>query len=80
MSVTLAGAVTTLAFVIAPLHSVRLWHYLQQEHFMVVALLIGIYSGASVFFQWLRNHTGNVMVPALVHGAGNAITWVAVFA
>ena len=80
MSVTVAGAVTTLAFVIAPLHSVRLWHYLQQEHFMVVALLIGIYIAASVFFQWLRNHTGSVTVPALVHGVGNAITWAAVFA
>lgn len=80
MSVTLAGVITTVAFVIAPLHSVRLWHYLQQEHFMVVTLLIGIYIGASVFFQWLRNHTGNVIAPALVHGVGNAITWVAVFA
>ena len=80
MSVTLAGAVTTLAFVIAPLHSVRLWQYLQQEHYTVVALLIGIYVAASIFFQWLRNHTGNVTVPALVHGVGNAITWVAVFA
>lgn len=80
MSVTLAGAVTTLAFVIAPLHSVRLWQYLQQEHFTVVALLIGIYIAASVFFQWLRNHTGSVTVPALVHGVGNAITWAAVFA
>ena len=80
MSVTLAGAATTFAFVIAPLHSVRLWQYLQQEHFSVVALLIAIYIGASTFFQWLRNHTGKVVVPALVHGVGNAITWVAVFA
>ena len=80
MSVTLASAVTTLAFVVAPLHSVRLWQYVQQEHFTVVMLLIGIYLAASVFFQWLRNHTGSVTVPALVHGIGNAITWVAVFA
>ncbi len=80
MSVALAGVATTIAFVLAPLHSVRLWHYLQQEHFTVVALLIGIYIGVSFLFQWLRNHTGNVTVPALVHGVGNAITWVAVFA
>lgn len=80
MSVTLAGAVTTFIFVIAPLHSVRIWQYLQQEHFTVVALLVAIYIGVSVFFQWLRNHTGSVTVPALVHGVGNAITWVAVFA
>ncbi|WP_019675054.1 CPBP family intramembrane glutamic endopeptidase [Arsukibacterium perlucidum] len=80
MSVTLAGVITTVAFVIAPLHSVRSWQYLQQEHFTVVAVLIAIYIGASTFFQWLRNHTGNVIAPALVHGVGNAITWVAVFA
>ena len=80
MSVTLAGAITTVAFVLAPLHSVRLWHYLQQEHFMVVAMLVGIYIGASIFFQWLRNYTDTVLAPGLVHGVGNAITWVAVFA
>lgn len=80
MPVTLAGVVTTIAFILAPLHSVRLWHYLQQEHYTVVALLIGIYVGVSVLFQWLRNHTDNVTIPALVHGVGNAITWVAVFA
>lgn len=80
MSVTLAASLTTVAFVIAPLHSVRLWQYAQQEHFTVLAILIAIYVGVSVFFQWLRNYTGSVMVPALVHGVGNAITWVAVFA
>ncbi|GAB2907287.1 CPBP family glutamic-type intramembrane protease [Rheinheimera gaetbuli] len=31
MSVTLAGAVTTFAFVIAPLHSVRLWPHLSPS-------------------------------------------------
>lgn len=80
MSVTLASIITTIAFVIAPLHSVRLWHYVQQEHFTVLAILVAIYVGASVFFQWLRNYTGGVIIPALVHGVGNAITWVAVFA
>ncbi|CCQ11271.1 hypothetical protein PALB_21580 [Pseudoalteromonas luteoviolacea B = ATCC 29581] len=76
----LAAIVTTLAFVLAPLHSVRLWHYVQQELFIVVAILIAVYIGVSVFFQWLRDHSNSVMMPALVHGAGNAITWVAVFA
>ncbi|MDP5134599.1 CPBP family intramembrane metalloprotease [Rheinheimera baltica] len=80
MSLGLATAITTIIFVIAPLHSLRLWQYLQQEQFTVVAILIAIYIGVSLLFQWLRNHTGNVVVPALVHGVGNAVTWVAVFA
>tara|TARA_R110002126_G_scaffold161549_11_gene309402 strand:- start:3160 stop:3846 length:687 start_codon:yes stop_codon:yes gene_type:complete len=80
MSLGLATAITTILFVIAPLHSLRLWQYLQQEQFTLVAILIAIYIGVSLLFQWLRNHTGNVMVPALVHGVGNAVTWVAVFA
>ena len=79
ISMTTAGLLTTAAFVIAPLHSTRLWEYLQDGHITVVALLVAIYIAASTLFQWLRNHTGNVIVPALVHGIGNAITWVAVF-
>lgn len=80
LSLSLAAIATTVIFVIAPLHSVRLWHYIQLDQFTVVAALIAIYAGVSVFFQWLRNHTGSVMAPALVHGVGNAVTWVAVFA
>tara|TARA_Y100001951_G_C11283661_1_gene267138 strand:+ start:570 stop:1256 length:687 start_codon:yes stop_codon:yes gene_type:complete len=80
MSLGLATAMTTILFVIAPLHSLRLWHYLQQEQFTIVAMLVAIYIGVSLLFQWLRNHSSNVMVPALVHGVGNAVTWVAVFA
>lgn len=80
MSVSLASIITTFLFIAAPLHSIRLWQYVQQEHYNVVFLLIAIYCAASVFFQWLRNYTGSVTAPALVHGVGNAITWVAVFA
>ncbi|RPJ68829.1 CPBP family intramembrane metalloprotease [Alteromonas sediminis] len=80
MSVATAAIVTTLAFVIAPLHSIRLWHYAEQEAYRAVLLLVAIYLGASAFFQWLRNKTNSVTPPALVHGVGNAITWVAVFA
>lgn len=75
-----AGILTTIAFIIAPLHSIRLWEYAQQGEIAVVLTLILIYIAASTFFQWLRNHTGSITIPALVHGAGNGITWVAVFA
>ncbi len=80
LSTNVAGIVTTVAFVIAPLHSERLWEYVQQGQITVVLILIGVYVGVSTFFQWLRNHTESVTIPALVHGTGNAITWFAVFA
>lgn len=38
-----------------------------------------MYVGVSLAFQWLRNVSGSALLPALVHGAGNAITWAAVF-
>ena len=75
----ISGVATTVIFVFAPLHSVRLWEYFQSGHFSTVVILIGIYIGVGTFFQWLRSHTGSVAIPALVHGVGNAITWVAVF-
>lgn len=75
-----ASIVTTAVFVITPLHSVRLWHYAEHDKWLVVIILIITYLAASTFFQWLRNYTQSVTVPALVHGVGNAITWVAVFA
>lgn len=74
-----AAGLTTLLFVLAPLHSVRLWDYLLGGEFTVVMLLVAIYVGVSFAFQWLRDLSGSALLPALVHGAGNAITWAAVF-
>ncbi|MBD8525494.1 CPBP family intramembrane glutamic endopeptidase [Pseudomarimonas arenosa] len=74
-----AGWLTTAAFVLAPLHSWRLWDLASRGELVSVALLIAIYIGAGMLFQWLRCHTRSVVAPALVHGVGNAITWVAVF-
>jgi membrane protease YdiL (CAAX protease family) len=76
----LAGWLTTAVFVLAPLHSSRLWDLAAGGEFVSVGLLIAIYFAAGTFFQWLRCHTRSVLAPALVHGIGNAITWVAVFA
>ena len=79
MSSGWASAVTTLIFVLAPLHSVRLWDYSLQGEFTVVLILISIYVGVSYAFQWLRDVSQSALLPGLVHGAGNAITWAAVF-
>lgn len=75
-----ARVITTLIFVIAPLHSVRLWQCALQDEWIIIGILIMTYCVASIFFQWLRDETDSVMAPALAHGVGNAITWVAVFA
>ena len=74
-----AGWLTTAAFVLAPLHAWRLGDLAIRGEYASVSLLIAIYIGAGMFFQWLRCHTRSVLAPALVHGVGNAITWVAVF-
>ena len=70
---------TTIIFVAAPLHSIRLWDLYQQNQLIVVGMLIAIYLGVSILFQWLRDKTGSVIIPGLVHGVGNGITWLAVF-
>lgn len=70
---------TTLLFVIAPLHSVRLWELYKIEEYSSVVILIITYIAASFLFQWLRDKSNSVIVPGIVHGVGNAITWLAVF-
>lgn len=75
-----ALVIMTLAFVFMPLHSIRLFEYLMIGEYQVVLLLILIYSAASILFTWLRKETQTIVIPAIVHGLGNAITWVAVFA
>lgn len=74
-----AAALTTVLFVLSPLHSVRLLEYLLDGEVAVVLILVAVFVGASVAFQWLRDVSGSALLPALVHGAGNAVTWAAVF-
>ena len=79
MSQYRAGLVSTIIFILAPLHSVRLLDLYSDGHLTLVLVLIGVYFAAGCFFQWLRQRTGSVVIPGVVHGFGNAITWVAVF-
>lgn len=71
--------ISTFVFVFGPLHGPRLWVYWQQGNREEVFILIAIFTATSLFFSWLRLHLDNTLVPALIHGTGNAITWVAVF-
>lgn len=79
-SKNISAILTTFAFVIAPLHSIRLWDLYSQGELTIVLFLIGIYVAASFFFQWLRDKSDCVIIPGITHGIGNAITWLAVFA
>ncbi|WP_286272642.1 CPBP family intramembrane glutamic endopeptidase [Thalassotalea hakodatensis] len=74
-----SSLITTLIFVIAPLHSIRLWELYKLEEYHVVLILITIYVAVSFLFQWLRDKSNSIIVPGVVHGVGNAITWLAVF-
>ena len=78
-SKTIASFMTTFLFIVAPLHSVRLWELYKLEEYNTVLILIIVYAAASFFFQWLRDKSNNIVVPGIVHGIGNAITWLAVF-
>ncbi len=78
-STKIAALITTLLFIFAPLHSVRLWDLFVQGEHNVVLLLVLIYAAAGMFFQWLRDKSQSLIVPAVAHGLGNGITWLAVF-
>lgn len=38
-------------------------------------LLLGIFVLSGLFFAWVRIKTRNILIPCLIHGIGNAITW-----
>lgn len=78
-SKTISSFMTTFLFIVAPLHSVRLWELYKLGEYNTVLILIIVYGAASFFFQWLRDKSNNIVVPGVVHGIGNAITWLAVF-
>lgn len=78
--VAVAAALTTVVFVVAPIHSLRLIDYGQAGATDAVLILVPLYIAFGAVFMWLRIETGSVLVPALAHGVGNAITWAATFA
>lgn len=78
-SYIMTNIIITAMFVLMPLHSIRMVRYLMIGEYQVVLLLVAIYASASLFFTWLRKESKSVTIPAIVHGLGNAITWVAVF-
>ena len=70
-----AVIVSTLCFVFGSIHSPRLYAYFINGYVIEALLLIFIFILTGLFFVWLRLRTNNIIIPAIAHGLGNAITW-----
>lgn len=70
-----AVVLSTLFFTLGSIHSVRLYHYFVNDYIFETFLLLAIFISAGLFFVWVRIKTNNVMIPSIIHGVGNAITW-----
>lgn len=70
-----AVVLSTLCFVLGAIHSVRWYAYLNNGHVVVGLVLITIFALSGLFFAWIRIRTKTIIIPAIIHGIGNAITW-----
>jgi membrane protease YdiL (CAAX protease family) len=70
-----AVAISTLCFVFGSIHSPRIYAYFTNGYVSEALLLLFVFILTGLFFAWLRIRTKNIMIPALAHGIGNAITW-----
>lgn len=70
-----AVVISTLCFALGSIHSVRLYTYFENNYILETLLLLGIFILAGLFFVWVRIKTNNILIPAIIHGIGNAITW-----
>lgn len=72
-------AVSIFVFVIAPLHSYRMGVYWLDGQEGRAAVLGVAYLIAGVLFTWLRARTQSLIVPAIIHGLANALTFAVTF-
>jgi membrane protease YdiL (CAAX protease family) len=67
--------ISTLCFVFGSIHSPRMYAYFINGYISEALLLLTLFTLSGLFFVWLRIRTNNIIIPAIVHGFGNAITW-----
>lgn len=67
--------ISTLCFAFGSIHSVRMYAYLINGFIFETLLLLVIFILAGCFFVWVRIKTNNIIIPSIIHGIGNAITW-----
>ena len=70
-----AVIISTLCFALGSIHSVRLYTYFMNDYIFETLLLLAIFILAGLFFVWVRIKTNNIIIPAIIHGVGNAVTW-----
>ena len=70
---------SVLIFVIAPLHSYRLIIYGMEGQEGRALFLMAIYLVAGILFMWIRIMTRSVIVPGILHGTVNGLTWMMTF-
>lgn len=70
-----AIVISTICFVFGSIHSPRMYAYFMNGYVSETILLFVVFTLAGLFFTWVRRRTDNVMIPAMIHGIGNAITW-----
>lgn len=70
-----AVIISTLFFALGSIHSVRLYTYFMNDYIFETVLLLAIFISAGLFFVWVRIKTNNIIIPSIIHGVGNAVTW-----
>jgi len=68
-------ALSIFIFVVAPLHSYRLFIYWQDGRDERALFLAFVYLMAGILFTWLRARTQSLLVPGLIHALANALTF-----
>jgi membrane protease YdiL (CAAX protease family) len=77
---TRTAVVASMAlFVLGPLHGPRMYAYATNGFASEALTLLVLFTVSGLFFTWVRTRTRHVMVPAMLHGFGNAVTWGTVF-
>lgn len=79
LSRTWVWIISIFIFVIAPLHSYRLFIYWQDGRDERAIFLAVVYLIAGILFTWLRLRTKSLIVPGLIHGLANAMTFATTF-
>ena len=67
--------ISTLCFTFGSIHSPRMYTYFINGHVTATFTLMVIFIFTGIFFAWVRRKTDNILIPALIHGMGNAVTW-----
>lgn len=73
--VRLGVSVSTLLFVFGPVHATYLYTFASQGYVSEAFQLLSIFFGVGLLFAWMRIRTRSILIPAIGHAVGNAVTW-----